>query len=188
MNSTGLPIRLYGDPILRQQAAPIEEGAFDEAATIAEALFASLEKAGGLGLAAPQIGISKRIFVIDTHALAEADKAPLIQCAFVNPKFLEKSADTAEYEEGCLSIPGLHEAITRPASIQLRYQTPDQHMHQKRFDGWVARIIQHEYDHIEGILFLDHLSQLKKQLLKKKLQRIVRGDVATDYPVQAWNS
>ena len=171
INTMNLKIIKYGSPILRKKSAEITQN--DNVALIAKNLFNALKKEGGLGLAGPQVGISKRIFVIDTSLLAEED--PLItkiEAAIVNPEIIWLSNEKEYYKEGCLSIPGIFEDVLRPKTIKVRYYDINFNLMEERLDGIKARIFQHEYDHLEGILFIDRLSTLKRTLLSSKLIKI----------------
>ena len=161
----------YGSPILRQQSVEITE--HDKLDQSIENLFDTLKMHGGLGLAGPQIGILKRIFLMDTSPLHEDDPTiEIIEQAFINPEILERSNETNKYEEGCLSIPEIFEVVDRPAKIRVRYKDISFSTIEREFEGMPARIFQHEYDHLEGILFIDRLSSLRRKLLKGKLNKI----------------
>lgn len=166
-----LKIIKYGSPILRKKSAEITKN--DNVAIIAEDLFRSLKKEGGLGLAGPQVGISKRIFVIDTSLLAEEDASNTkIEQAIVNPEIIWLSNEKEYYKEGCLSIPGIYEDVMRPKTIKVRYYDINFKQKEERLEGIKARIFQHEFDHLEGILFIDRLTTLKRTLLSGKLIKI----------------
>ena len=176
------PIVLYGDPVLRRKGDTIEKDSFDLNALTAD-MFETMYQASGVGLAAPQIGKSIRLFVIDSTPMednAEDGK----KMVFINPEILEESGDEWAFEEGCLSLPGIREDVNRQAKVKIRYADENWEMHEREFDGLVARIIQHEYDHIEGVLFTDHVSPFKKRLLKTKLTNISKGKVDADYRVK----
>jgi peptide deformylase len=169
----------YGDPVLRKRAKEIEEGTVD-VKTLSENMFETMHNASGVGLAAPQIGRSIRMFVVDTEPM-EDEKYKNFKQVFINPEIQDESGKDWDFEEGCLSIPGIREDVNRLEKIRLRYYDVDWNEHIQEFDGIAARIIQHEYDHLEGILFTDYLSGLKKRLLKGKLSGISKGDVKVDY-------
>lgn len=169
----------YGDPVLRKRAKEIEEGSVD-IKTLSENMFETMRNASGVGLAAPQIGRSIRIFVVDTEPM-EDEKYRNFKQVFINPEILDESGKDWDFEEGCLSIPGIREDVNRLEKIKVRFFDVDWKEHVEEFDGIAARIIQHEYDHLEGILFTDYLSGLKKRLLKGKLAGISKGDVNVDY-------
>lgn len=176
------PIIAYGDPILRKKASDIDPAKTDVKALSTD-LFDSMHKASGVGLAAPQIGKSCRIFVIDAAPM-EDEKYKNFKSAFINPRILKEDGELWNYEEGCLSIPGIREEVARSEKVKIRYFDENWEEHVQEFEGIVARIIQHEYDHIEGILFTDKLSGFKKRLLKGKLADISRGDVNVEYPMK----
>ncbi len=173
------PIVVYGDPVLRKKAVDIEEGAFD-VKEFANDMIETMHGANGIGLAAPQIGKSMRMFVVDGRPLEEEGMEDFFK-VFINPEILEEEGDSWKYEEGCLSIPGIREDVERNPVITIRYFDEDWVEHTDTFDGMKARIIQHEYDHIEGVLFTDHISPLKKRLLKGKLANISKGKFDADY-------
>ena len=176
------PIYVYGSAILRQIAQPIEASYPNLKALIAE-MFESMEQSDGVGLAAPQIGLSIRLFVIDASAFA--DENPALQGfrkAFINAQILERGKETSSFNEGCLSLPGIHGDVIRPTSIRMSYCDENFVQHEEVFSGIIARIIQHEYDHIDGKLFVDHFSSIKKRLIQSKLKNIARGQFSAEYP------
>ncbi|MFN3848906.1 MAG: peptide deformylase [Spirosomataceae bacterium] len=182
------PIVAYGDPVLRKEARDIEKGEID-VKKLANDMFETMYAASGVGLAGPQIGLNLRIFVVDgtpinENAEDEEDKDPSLEGfkkVFINAEILEEDGEEWGYEEGCLSIPGIREDVYRPEFVTIRYFDTDWNEYTETYEGMAARIIQHEYDHIDGILFTDHLPMIKKQLLKKKLSNITKGDVDVDY-------
>jgi peptide deformylase len=176
------PIIAYGDPVLKKTAKNIEKNTID-LKKLAEDMFETMYNAHGVGLAAPQIGMSIRLFVVDGSPLDE-EVLKDFKKVFVNPTILEEKGDEWPYEEGCLSIPGIRSDVMRQERVKLHYFDDDWHEHTKVFTGMAARIIQHEYDHIEGILFLDHLSPIKKRLMKSKLTNISKGVVDVDYKMK----
>ncbi len=176
------PIILYGDPVLKKKTAEIPEG--DDIKELVSDMFETMYHASGVGLAAPQIGKSLRLFVIDSEPIEEKEGKGRKQ-AFINPQILESSGDPWDFEEGCLSIPGIREDVKREPKITIEYFDEDWNLHEETFDGIQARIIQHEYDHIEGILFTDYLSAFKKRLIKGKLANICKGKVDTEYKIKA---
>ena len=175
------PIVVYGHPVLRKVAEDIDENYAGLDQVIAD-LFETLNKAEGLGLAAPQIGKSIRIFVIDGSPLAD-DEPELtdFRKVFINARITEKSGDFQPMNEGCLSIPNLREEVNRESHIRITYYDENWKFHDEKYDGFKARIIQHEYDHLDGILFTDRVSQLRKRLLKGKLTAISKGKFEADY-------
>lgn len=181
------PITAYGDPILRKVTRPIEKDELD-VKKLAEDMFETMYNASGVGLAAPQIGLNVRIFVVDGTPInedeAEEDKDPVLinfKKAFINPEILSEEGEKWAFEEGCLSIPGIRAEVSRPEKLRIRYFDTDWNEHEESYDGMAARIIQHEYDHLEGKLFTDYLPTLRKQLLKKRLSDIAKGVVDVDY-------
>lgn len=174
-----LPVVAYGNPVLKKRGADIEKGAIDVKA-LSEDMYETMYNANGVGIAAPQIGKSLRLFVVDSSPMHEEEGKGVKQ-VFVNPEILEKEGDEWAFEEGCLSIPGIHEDVLRQEKIVIRYFDENWEEHEDTFDGMDARVILHEYDHIEGILFTDHLTAFKKRLLKGKLNNISKGKASVDY-------
>ena len=175
------PIVVYGDPVLKQKAVDIEPGEID-VKQLSEDMFETMTAAHGVGLAAPQIGMSIRMFVVDGRPMEDEEMNDFVM-VFINPKLVQEDGDEWSFEEGCLSIPNIREDIARPKKIRIKYFDEDWNEHEDEFDGMKARIIQHEYDHIEGVLFTDHLTPFKKRMLKGKLQNISKGKMKVDYRV-----
>jgi peptide deformylase len=175
------PIVMYGDPVLRQRAKEIPIGT-DLKQLIAD-MIETMHAASGIGLAAPQVGKGVRLFVVDGSALEDEPGMDAFKQAFINPVMIEELGKPWEFEEGCLSIPNIREKISRKEKLKIKYYDEDWNLHEEEFDGMKARIIQHEYDHIEGKLFLDYLTPLKKRLLKGKLSDISKGKVDTEYRI-----
>jgi peptide deformylase len=175
------PIVVYGDPVLRQKAKDIEPGT-DLKQLIAD-MNETMHNAQGIGLAAPQIGKSIRLFVVDGSPLDDEPDMENFKKAFINPQILTEVGTPWEMEEGCLSIPNIREKISRKETLTIRYYDENWQQHEEEYSGMKARIIQHEYDHIEGKLFLDYLTPLKKKLLKGKLADISKGKVDTEYRI-----
>ncbi len=173
------PIVAYGHPVLKKQAQEIEEDIVD-VTELAEDMFDTMYKAQGIGLAAPQIGKSLRMFIADASPLEDEEIGDWKQ-VFINPEILKEDGDEWAFEEGCLSIPTIREDVVRPEKLKIHYYDEKWNEHTEEFDGMKARIIQHEYDHIEGILFTDHLSSFKRRVLKSKLSNISKGIVKVDY-------
>ncbi|MEM6737234.1 MAG: peptide deformylase [Bacteroidota bacterium] len=176
------PIVLYGDPILKKRAAYIDHGD-DAIKEFINDLFETMYAAQGVGLAAPQIGESLRLFVIDTNPMYNEDNKGL-KSVFINATMLEEIGEEQTFEEGCLSIPGIRADVNRKPKIQIKYFDADWKEHQDTFENIEARVIQHEYDHIEGKLFTDHLTPFKKRLLKSKLANISKGKTDAEYRVR----
>ena len=183
-----LPIVAYGDPVLKKKALEIDKDYPKLEALIAN-MYETMYGASGVGLAAPQIGLAIRIFLLDASPfaededLSEDEKAQLkdFKKTFINPVILEEEGDEWVFNEGCLSIPDVREDVFRQSKIKIQYQDEDFNTNVEEYDGLIARIIQHEYDHIEGVLFTDKLSSFKKRLLKGKLQNISKGKIRVDY-------
>lgn len=168
-----LPIVIYGSSLLREHSLEITKD--DSPEIIVNNLFDTLKKGAGLGLAGPQIGLLKRIFVMDTSPLTNDDPSvEKTEEAILNPEIIEKSSGTLFYNEGCLSIPGIYRDVKRPETIRVCYQDCSFHTIEKELHGIQARIFQHEYDHLEGILFIDRLNPLERKLLAGKLRKIKR--------------
>ncbi|UXP33236.1 peptide deformylase [Reichenbachiella agarivorans] len=176
------PIVVYGDAVLKKAAVDIEEGSID-VKQLAEDMFETMHHASGIGLAAPQIGKSIRMFVVDGSPLEDEDMADFKKI-FINPEILWEDGDSWTFTEGCLSIPGIREDVTRPSRLKINYLDENFVEHEEEFDGMRARIIQHEYDHIEGILFTDYLTPFKKRILKGKLANITKGKCDADYKIK----
>jgi len=176
-----LPIYLYGQQVLRKETeniTPEYPGLSDLIANMYE----TMTKADGVGLAAPQVGLSIRLFVIDLSPLGEDDpKYKDYKKTFINPQIVEFSQETCAIEEGCLSLPDIHESVTRSVSIRIRYQDEQFVQHEDSFSDYEARVIQHEYDHLEGKVFTDRISPIRKQLIKSKLTSIFKGKVRPFY-------
>lgn len=166
-----VPVILYGSPVLRKISADITEN--DDALMIYRMLSDTLKKAEGIGLAAPQVNLLKRAFIIDTSPLVRDDiTVERFEGIFINPVILESDDERVIYREGCLSIPGIYEEITRPEKILARYMDLEMKTHEEEFDNIKARIFQHEYDHLDGILFTDRLNLLRRKMLLPRLNHI----------------
>lgn len=177
------PIVMYGDPVLRQKAKEIEPGA--DLKQLIDDMFETMHAASGIGLAAPQIGKSIRLFVVDGTVLEDEPGMEDFRKVFINPVMVEELGEPWDFEEGCLSIPNIREKVSRKAELRVRYYDENWEIKEETFDGMKARIIQHEYDHIEGKMFVDYLNPLKKRLLKGKLADISKGKVDTEYRIIA---
>ncbi len=183
-----LPIIGYGDPVLRKVCEEIAATSPDIKQTIAN-MYETMYNACGVGLAAPQVGLPIRLFVIDTEPFSDSedlkkeDQEALkgFKKTFINPVMLLEEGEEWCFNEGCLSIPDVREDVYRHEKITIEYLDEDFQKQTDVYEGLIARVIQHEYDHIEGILFTDHLSTLKKQLIKRKLQNIMEGKANPDY-------
>lgn len=188
-----LPIVAYGDPVLKKEAEEIDKN-YPELANLISNMFETMYNAKGVGLAAPQIGKSIRLFVVDGSPFAEieegeeydprAEGMENFKKVFINPIIEEESGDKWAFEEGCLSIPKIRENVYRKENLVITYFDENWILHEEAYSGYAARIIQHEYDHIEGILFTDHLSSLKRKLLSKRLHNIANGNIASSYKMR----
>ena len=182
-----LPMYLYGQSVLRKVAEPIDKD-YPELQTLIDNMFETMYKSDGVGLAAPQVGMSIRVFVVDTVQLEEKRKNTFkgIKKVFINPTILAQTGEEWKYEEGCLSIPNIREDVFREPLVKIHYFDEQFNEFTEDYDDINARVIQHEYDHIEGILFTDKLKPLKKKLLIPKLNKIARGEVDVDYRVKVY--
>lgn len=190
-----LPIVAYGDPVLRKVAKEIDAN-YPELDKLISNMWETMNNAQGVGIAAPQIGKSIRLFVIDAspfgddEELSEEDRNALknFKHVFINAKIVEESGDEWAFNEGCLSIPEVREDVFRQENITIEYQDENFQIQTKSLSGLAARVFQHEYDHIEGVLFTDKLSSLKKRLIKKKLENISKGKINADYRMRFPNA
>ena len=188
-----LPIVAYGDPVLKKEAEDIDEN-YPELNELIANMFDTMYNAKGVGLAAPQIGKSIRLFVVDGSPFAEleegeeydprAEGVENFKKVFINPIIEEESGEKWGFEEGCLSIPKIRENVYRKEKLMITYFDENWILHEEIYSGYAARIIQHEYDHLEGVLFTDHLSPLKRKLLSKRLSNIANGYVETIYKMK----
>lgn len=186
-----LPIYPYGHPILRVETEPVE-AMTPELASLIDDMIETMRNAAGIGLAAPQVGRSERLFVADLSPMAEDIEDELGELpewarhplVFINPEIVDEDEDTlCDYEEGCLSIPDIRELVTRPDVVRLRYRDREFVEREVEAAGVLARVVQHELDHLHGVLFIDHLSPLRRRLLKRRLREISRGEFEADYPL-----
>ena len=185
------PIIAYGDPVLRKKATVISAD-YPKLKELIANMYETMYNAFGVGLAAPQIGLPIRLFLVDTSPFAEDDvltdeerkQLKDFKCTFINAKIIDEEGDEWAFNEGCLSIPNIREDVFRQPRIKIKYQDEEFNEHVKEFDGLLARVIQHEYDHIEGILFTDKISAFKKRLIKSKLQYISKGNITIDYKMK----
>lgn len=180
-----LPIYLYGQPVLRKVAHNIDKN-YPELDTLINNMFETMYNADGIGLAAPQIGLDIRLFVIDLEPLAE-DKPEYhgFKKVFINAEIIERKGEIISLQEGCLSIPGINESVLREESIVIKYMDENFSEHTEEYSDFFARCIQHEYDHIEGKLFVDKISGIRKQLIKSKLNNMIKGRVNCSYKTKA---
>jgi peptide deformylase len=183
-----LPVIAYGDPVLRKKCIEIDKD-YPDLDKLITNMRETMDNAQGVGLAAPQINKAIRLFLVDTRPFAEDDELPEeernilanFNKVFINAKILKEEGDEWAFNEGCLSIPNIREDVNRKDTITIEYVDENFKPHKETLTGLAARVVQHEYDHIEGILFTDKLSSLKKKLLKKKLDKISKGKVNVDY-------
>ena len=186
-----LPIVAYGDPVLKKKAKDIDKD-YPKLTELIDNMYETMYGAFGVGLAAPQIGLAIRLFLVDTEPFSEdesfndQEKVELkgFKKTFINPIILEESGDEWAFNEGCLSIPDVREDVFRQPNIKIQYQDENFETHVEEYSGLIARVIQHEYDHVEGILFTDKLSSFKKRLIKGKLQNISKGKIKIDYKMR----
>lgn len=180
-----LPIYTYGQPVLRKVAADITPD-YPGLPELLHDMFETLTESDGIGLAAPQIGKSIRVVVIDLDVLSEDLPEYKDFCkAFINPYIIEVDEDdTDTMEEGCLSLPAIHEKVTRSKRIHVRYQDTDFKQYDEWIEGYLARVMQHEFDHLDGKMFIDHISPLRKQLIKNKLKALTQGKFRCGYKVK----
>lgn len=186
-----LPIYVYGQPVLRERAAEVEGDSL-ELQRFIDDMIETMHAASGVGLAAPQVGRALRVFVADLSPYADdlADdnggdvpdyaRGPLV---FINPELELDEDDEVDAEEGCLSIPDLRETVRRPDRLRVRFLDREFRPREIRAEGQLARVVQHEADHLDGVLYLDHLSPLRRRLLQRRLRAIARGDCEADYPL-----
>jgi peptide deformylase len=180
-----LPIVAYGDPVLRKVGMEIKKD-YPDLQKLIDDMFETMERSKGVGLAAPQINRSIRLFVIDSTRMYDEkdEKKQGLREVFINAKMIKETGDDWPYEEGCLSIPNIREDVYRNDTILIQYYDREFKKHEKEFTGLTARVIQHEYDHIEGKLFIDHLKPLKRSLLKGRLDKISKGVVDVEYKMR----
>ena len=187
-NNMILPIIAYGDPVLRKVGVNIDED-YPNLAELIENMKETMVNARGIGLAAPQIGKAIRLFIVDTSPFEkdedlddkEREFLSTFKKVFINAKIVKEEGDEWAFNEGCLSIPDINEDVFRQKKITIEYLDENFEPHTEVIDGLAARVVQHEYDHIEGILFTDKISSLKKRLIKKKLENISKGKVNAEY-------
>ena len=190
-----LPILSFGSPVLRKECEDFDENSPLE--NLISDMFETMYAASGVGLAGPQVGIGKRIFVVDGSPFAEAEEGEKVdeellelkkfKKVFINPIIEEESGKLWPFNEGCLSIPGIREEVERKSDIKISYYNENLQFIEESYQGIAARIIQHEYDHIEGVLFTDHLKPLKRRLLKGKLDDVSKGKVDVNYKMKFQN-
>lgn len=190
-----LPIYGYGEAVLREKGKEITED-YPNLSQIIKNMYETMDNAYGVGLAAPQVGMPIRLFVVDTTPFADSDEVSKEEATelngfrktFINPKIIKEEGDLWSFNEGCLSIPEVREDVFRHETITIEYFDENFKKNTAKFSGLRARVIQHEYDHIEGVLFTDYLSTLKKKLVGKKLKKIMEGKIRPDYKMKYFNN
>ena len=180
-----LPIYVYGQPVLRKVADDIDPATYPGLKDLIANMFETMDHADGVGLAAPQVGLPVRVVVIDLDVLSDDyPEYKGFRKAYVNAHILEVEGDEVSMEEGCLSLPGIHENVKRGNRIHVKYLDEDLQEHDEWVEGYLARVMQHEFDHLEGHLFIDHLSPLRKQMIRAKLNAMLKGKVRCSYKVK----
>ena len=178
-----LPIYIYGQSVLRKVSEDITPD-YPELDKLIQNMYETLDASNGVGLAAPQIGLNIRVVVIDLDVLSDdLPEYKDFRKAFINPHIVEidETAPTETMEEGCLSLPGLHENVTRSTRIHVKWQDADFTPHDEWIEGYLARVMQHEFDHLDAHLFIDRISPLRKQLIRNKLKALMQGKYHCDY-------
>ena len=181
-----LHIYVYGHPLLRKTANEIDEATYPNLKELIDNMYETMYSADGVGLAAPQVGLEDRIFVVDLEPLADNEHPEFksFKKVFINAEITEKTGELEWVEEGCLSIPGIHEKVPREERIRIQYLDEDLQPHDEEYTGYMARVIQHEYDHLDGIMFTDRISPLRKRMIKSKLSNMEKGKVSCHYRVK----
>ena len=176
------PIYLYGSDVLRRVAEPVDLSEKQQIQSLVDDLWDTLARSEGCGLAAPQIGVSKRVFVVDGDVMADVyPDLKGFKRTIINPVVVSQSRKQCEYNEGCLSVPGIYADVVRPESITLEYLNKDFEPCSETFGGFACRMIQHEFSHLEGVVFTDLVAPIRRKMIAKKLLNISRGKVATAY-------
>ena len=179
-----LPIYTYGQPVLREEAVTIDKN-YPELEKLVSDMFETMYNAEGVGLAAPQIGLSIRLLVIDSDAISQSyPECKDFKRIMINPVITEHSSETTTQEEGCLSFPGIHEKVTRSEKISVRYMDESFNKHEEVVEGFAARIVQHEHEHLEGHVFIDNISPIRRQLNKGKFSNLIKGNTPCDYKIK----
>lgn len=180
-----LPIYLYGQPVLRKETEDVPQD-YPDLKQLVKNMFETMYHADGVGLAAPQVGLSLRLLVIDADVVGDdCPECKDFKRAMINPEILERSDDTVTLEEGCLSFPGVHEKVARSKKIRVKYYDEDFQEHEEVIEGFAARIVQHECEHLDGHVFIDNISAIRRQLNKGKLNDIIKGSVRCSYRAKA---
>lgn len=184
-----LPIYLYGQPVLRQVSQPISRD-YPNLGELIENMKETMYASDGIGIAAPQVGLDIRVIYIDVDVISQSrPELKDIRMVLINPELeVDENSKTVTLEEGCLSLPGIHENVTRHDRIRLHWFDENWNEHTEVIEGYLARVVQHEYDHLEGHVFIDHASAIRKQLIRTKLNNIVEGKVSCDYRVRPFRT
>lgn len=182
-----LPIYVYGHEALREETEPVEENT-EELQSLIDDMIETMHNAAGIGLAAPQVGRTERLFVIDVTPMADEmaeddEPVPPQPMVFINPEIVGESESDVDLEEGCLSIPEVREVVRRPERVRMRYRDRNFEPQEIETGSVLARVLQHEYDHLEGVLFTDYLSSFRKRLLRRTLRSMAEGNVEAEYPL-----
>lgn len=179
-----LPIYVYGQSVLRKEAEDITPD-YPNLKELIENMFETMGRADGVGLAAPQVGLPIRVVTIDLDVMSdEYPELKGFRHAYINPHIIEVGEEEVSMEEGCLSLPGIHEAVKRPDRIHVTYLDEDLKEHDEWVEGYPARVMQHEFDHLDGKMFIDHISALRKQMIKGKLNTMLKGKARSSYKMK----
>jgi peptide deformylase len=179
-----LPIYTYGQPVLREETKTIDKD-YPQISELIANMFETMHKADGVGLAAPQVGTPIRLFVIDANALVKTyPECKDFKRVMINPEITERSDETVSLEEGCLSFPGIHEKVPRAVSIRIEYFDENFNKKEETVEGFNARVVQHEFDHLYGRVFIDSISPIRRQLNKGKLNNLIKGKASCDYKIK----
>ncbi len=181
-----LPIYIYGQPVLRKMATDIDPENYPGLEELIDNMFETMYNADGVGIAAPQVGRGDRVFVVDLSPLANEEHPEFkdFKKVFINAHIVERNGNVEALEEGCLSIPGIHEKVSREEEIRVKYLDENLKPRDEVYSGYIARVIQHEHDHLDGILFVDKVSPLRKRMIKSKLTNMEKGKVACEYKIR----
>ena len=179
-----LPIYTYGQPVLKKDTEEIDQS-YPGLAELIQNMWDTLDHSGGVGLAAPQVGVSIRMAIIDLDVISEDEpEYKGFRRTYINPYIEEVGEETETMEEGCLSLPGLSEKVTRPRRIRVTYQDESFQMHDEWVEGYLARVMQHEFDHLDGVVYTDRLRGLRRQLMQNKLKQLLKGNFTANYRVK----
>ena len=181
-----LPIYIYGQPVLKKEAEDIDIKNYPNLGELIENMYETMYNAEGIGLAGPQVGLAERIFVVDLDPIANDEHPEFkgFKKVFLNAEITERTGEIESVEEGCLSIPGINEKVPREDRIRINYFDEDGVEHDEEYSGFMARVIQHEYDHIDGILFTDRITPLRRRMIKSKLNGMEKGKVSCHYRIK----